>query len=57
MEKNNPSTLEETSHNAGRIDYSGDVPVAELPKSFWSRIWPVFACGAGLFSDGYLQSV
>jgi len=26
-------------------------------KSFWDRIWPVMACGAGLFSDGYLNGV
>nr|POE93449.1 putative metabolite transport protein [Quercus suber] len=25
-------------------------------KSRWERIWPTLACGAGLFSDGYLQS-
>ena len=27
------------------------------PKSRWERSWPVFACGAGLFSDGYLNGV
>src|SRR6266567_403085 len=27
------------------------------PKSRWERTWPVFACGAGLFSDGYLNGV
>jgi hypothetical protein len=26
-------------------------------KSTWNRIWPVIACGAGLFSDGYLNGV
>jgi hypothetical protein len=57
MEKNDPSVLEETPPADGRTDYFNDVPVAELPKSFASRIFPVFACGAGLFSDGYLQSV
>ncbi|KAH8666763.1 major facilitator superfamily domain-containing protein [Xylariales sp. PMI_506] len=25
-------------------------------KPFWDSIWPVFACGAGLFSDGYVQN-
>jgi len=29
----------------------------ETDKSFWDRIWPVIACGAGLFSDGYLNGV
>lgn len=56
MEKNDPSTLDADYQQDVRGDYT-DIPVAELPKSFWSRIWPVFACGAGLFSDGYLQSV
>ena len=27
------------------------------PQSRWERSWPTIACGAGLFSDGYLQSV
>lgn len=27
------------------------------PKSRWERSWPVIACGAGLFSDGYLSNV
>ena len=26
-------------------------------KSQWERLWPVIACGAGLFSDGYLNGV
>jgi hypothetical protein len=26
-------------------------------KSFAQRILPVFACGAGLFSDGYINNV
>lgn len=29
----------------------------QIPKSRWSKIWPVLACGSGLFSDGYVQSV
>lgn len=33
------------------------VSVAEVPKSQWERMWPVIACGAGLFSDGYLNGV
>src|ERR1700744_1262540 len=33
------------------------VPLAEVPKSRWERSWPVVACGAGLFSDGYLNVV
>ncbi|KAE9962911.1 hypothetical protein BLS_009899 [Venturia inaequalis] len=26
-------------------------------KNNWARLWPVIACGAGLFSDGYLNNV
>lgn len=29
----------------------------ETEKSKWERLWPVIACGAGLFSDGYLNGV
>ena len=27
----------------------------DVPKSHWERSWPTIACGAGLFSDGYLN--
>ncbi|KAK6429943.1 glycerophosphoinositol permease [Oleoguttula sp. CCFEE 5521] len=37
------------------IDQQG--PVAATNKSQWERLWPVVACGAGLFSDGYLNGV
>ncbi|EER23762.1 major facilitator superfamily protein [Coccidioides posadasii C735 delta SOWgp] len=26
-------------------------------KSRWERSWPIIACGAGLFSDGYLNNI
>lgn len=32
-------------------------PLAALPKGRWERSWPTIACGAGLFSDGYLNGV
>jgi hypothetical protein len=32
-------------------------PLAEVPKNRWDRVRPVIACGAGLFSDGYLNGV
>jgi hypothetical protein len=32
-------------------------PLADIPKGFWERLWPVMACGAGLFSDGYINNV
>ena len=31
-------------------------PVEES-KPFWKSILPVIACGAGLFSDGYINNV
>jgi hypothetical protein len=34
-----------------------EIPIDALPKSRWERSWPVIACGAGLFSDGYLNGV
>lgn len=30
-------------------------PLEQRP--FWDAIWPVLACGAGLFSDGYVNNV
>jgi MFS family permease len=30
-------------------------PIDQRP--FWDAIWPVLACGAGLFSDGYVNNV
>lgn len=32
-------------------------PLADIPKSFSQRLMPVMACGAGLFSDGYINNV
>ncbi|RJE23152.1 MFS phospholipid transporter Git1 [Aspergillus sclerotialis] len=39
-----------------------DLPVDSAPldnttKSRWERSWPTIACGAGLFSDGYLNGI
>ncbi|KAF1850088.1 MFS general substrate transporter [Cucurbitaria berberidis CBS 394.84] len=31
--------------------------VAKTEKGRWDRLWPVIACGAGLFSDGYLNNI
>lgn len=31
--------------------------ITETQKTTWDRLWPVIACGAGLFSDGYLNGV
>jgi hypothetical protein len=35
----------------------GVIALDETPKGRWERLWPVIACGAGLFSDGYLNGV
>lgn len=32
-------------------------PLDAIPKGRWERSWPIIACGAGLFSDGYLNGV
>ncbi|KAH8722776.1 major facilitator superfamily domain-containing protein [Phaeosphaeriaceae sp. PMI808] len=31
--------------------------VSGTEKGKWERLWPVIACGAGLFSDGYLNNI
>ncbi|KAF2097716.1 phospholipid transporter [Rhizodiscina lignyota] len=31
--------------------------ITQTGKTTWDRLWPVIACGAGLFSDGYLNGV
>ena len=36
------------------VDIHGE-PLENLQKSRWERSWPTIACGAGLFSDGYLN--
>lgn len=33
----------------------GAPPLENVEKSRWERSWPTIACGAGLFSDGYLN--
>ncbi|CAN9132043.1 unnamed protein product [Alternaria alternata] len=42
-------------------DEKGDIErrgsVVRTEKGRWERLWPVIACGAGLFSDGYLNNV
>lgn len=40
--------------NEGDIDIE---TVARSEKSFYQRVWPVLASGAGLFSDGYINGV
>lgn len=44
---------------AGADVVDPDDPTSSAPpeKTKWERLWPVFACGAGLYSDGYLNGV
>jgi hypothetical protein len=55
--------MSDTEHEKGGLDdrhasiTSHHIPVDQSDKSFWERLWPVIACGAGLFSDGYLNAV
>lgn len=35
---------------------TAEVELENTDKSRWERSWPVIACGAGLFSDGYLNN-
>ena len=30
-------------------------PLENVQKGRWERSWPTIACGAGLFSDGYVN--
>ena len=37
------------------VSTTTDVPLENIQKGRWERSWPTIACGAGLFSDGYLN--
>lgn len=43
--------------NTTKTDVERRASVARTEKGRWERLWPVIACGAGLFSDGYLNNV
>lgn len=45
---------EKTSQAVHAVDQP---PLENTAKSRWERSWPTIACGAGLFSDGYLNGV
>jgi hypothetical protein len=45
------SPVSDSPHDARRPS------LANVEKGTWERLWPVIACGAGLFSDGYLNGV
>ena len=60
-----PSPLSSVDNNdssggndqAGATGVAAAVAAASLKASKWQHVWPVFACGAGLYSDGYLNAV
>jgi hypothetical protein len=55
------SAAENQTENYHATDEKGDIErsasVSKTEKGRWERLWPVIACGAGLFSDGYLNNV
>jgi MFS family permease len=59
MEMENEKKIDERAY-APQDDRRVSVHAAPLdatPKTRWERSWPTIACGAGLFSDGYLNGV
>lgn len=60
MDASEKKIVEETygpEFDGGRVRSIHEAPLDATPKSRWERSWPVIACGAGLFSDGYLNGV
>lgn len=54
------SNLKEEKIEGSRGQENGQQPAIETalePKPFFQAAMPVFACGAGLFSDGYINNV
>ncbi|KAL7775547.1 hypothetical protein CFE70_009390 [Pyrenophora teres f. teres 0-1] len=50
-----PELYNATGNEKGDVERRGSV--AKTEKGRWERLWPVIACGAGLFSDGYLNNI
>lgn len=50
-------SIDEANFPENRRPSVHEAALDATPKSRWERTWPVFACGAGLFSDGYLNGV
>lgn len=55
--KLNSLTHERDLDEYGGIENAVDAPLEAVEKGRWERSWPTIACGAGLFSDGYLNGV
>ena len=52
------AAAEKSQHEAVSLDdVERRASIAQTEKGRWERLWPVVACGAGLFSDGYLNNV
>jgi hypothetical protein len=49
--------MAESHDNAHEGDVEHRGSGAKVQKGRWESLWPVIACGAGLFSDGYLNNV
>ena len=49
--------MAERHDSTNKTDVERRGSVARTEKGKWERLWPVIACGAGLFSDGYLNNV
>uniref|UniRef100_A0A8H7TVI2 Major facilitator superfamily (MFS) profile domain-containing protein n=1 Tax=Bionectria ochroleuca TaxID=29856 RepID=A0A8H7TVI2_BIOOC len=50
-------SFKKRSQDGDSNDLEAPVVPERAPKPFWEAIMPVFACGAGLFSDGYINNV
>lgn len=58
MSDNNDTKIRSDDAPAGESREAADAQQLARPqKSFFQAALPVFACGAGLFSDGYVNNV
>ncbi|KAK5942289.1 glycerophosphoinositol permease [Knufia obscura] len=57
MDKRIEAHSSDPEEGSRHLHPSSSIPLDQVPKSRWERSWPTIACGAGLFSDGYVQSV
>ncbi len=48
--RQNATSKDELSIDARAVEVEADLE--NTGKTFWQRLWPVMACGTGLFSDG-----
>lgn len=55
-DKQIPITHSDSPDNSGLDVLTGQDDLENTGKTRWQKFWPAFACGSGLFSDGYLQA-